>query len=686
MKKNKTEYVVPKGMRKSKMKSALKSIPRKIKFYFSMHRFARLLAILFVILCVVYAVKSVILNLRYQNLASNIMIQDMDEYMISQKDIPSDINGMSVYDKYTMGLDYREGSDTDHDGLTDKEEIEVYNTDPLKASSSGDLYTDGYKVSNGMDISRNYNYSNDREFLSNDCKEISLKAACAEDFNAVIEDCTDRYSLENWGIDKVYKGYFLYNFSGQISIDLTDILSSNSLEISDINVWIAKGAFLIDGLTDLEKCDYTVSENQIAINQDLEYSSHYYIFITSEKTLFNSLFAKKNDDKLQVNNAGTSSYKVLEVMAFGNITVYYPEQDTPEAEEQLITELGKRFSADISFKKASKVEMQLKYKTYYSIVPFLSGEELNKRFDKAGNGLWENAIIAVPAWIFSYGYDDVNNPIFGSANSTTNSGDFEQVAYNNYHTSFDPYKDELPFQNFGSKYNKSGNCAGIAYLTSYLYNQGTFPSNGNYGDITWNLTTDKDNATLMDAGLEDYKDKSFIDKNSGWNDVFIDDGLTSGEREFVKMIGAAWKETNDTFSFNDYLIDNQHGISWDNAEAIINRLDQGKIVTIGLAMKNGGHMMNIYDYYYVNNNEVLFRVYDNNIPQNHMDNYHLNCDGACYLQCKKVLNENGSYNMLYIYYPVAGDDDYIASSDPDLSQRSALVITDETLTLYNTNH
>ncbi len=56
---------------------------------------------------------------------------------------PSDIVGMSKYDKYAMGLSIQDGSDTDGDGLTDKEEIEVYGSDPLKKSTSGDLYDDG---------------------------------------------------------------------------------------------------------------------------------------------------------------------------------------------------------------------------------------------------------------------------------------------------------------------------------------------------------------------------------------------------------------------------------------------------------------------------------------------------------------------------------------------------------------
>ena len=55
------------------------------------------------------------------------------------KAIDSDIEGMSQYDKYEMGLSIEDGSDSDSDGLTDKEEIEIYDSDPLKASTAVDF-------------------------------------------------------------------------------------------------------------------------------------------------------------------------------------------------------------------------------------------------------------------------------------------------------------------------------------------------------------------------------------------------------------------------------------------------------------------------------------------------------------------------------------------------------------------
>lgn len=68
----------------------------------------------------------------------------------------SDIEGMTFKDKYDMGLTLAIDSDTDGDDLTDKEEIEIYKTNPLLFSTSGDMYGDGYKVKYGMDLTKKH--------------------------------------------------------------------------------------------------------------------------------------------------------------------------------------------------------------------------------------------------------------------------------------------------------------------------------------------------------------------------------------------------------------------------------------------------------------------------------------------------------------------------------------------------
>ena len=185
--------------------------------------------------------------------------------------------------------------------------------------------------------------------------------------------------------------------------------------------------------------------------------------------------------------------------------------------------------------------------------------------------------------------------------------------------------------------------------------------------------------------MSDYKTRYFVDENSSKEDNYIGAGLTYGEQEFLKMIGAYGMKVNDTLPYlQEYMISNHWSNDWSVAENMMNYLNQGKILNVGLYLKNGtGHEINIYDYYYNESGELIFRVYDSNIPQSKVEDYSLNCEGACYLQCKKVLRSDGTYGMAYLYYPISGEVEYIASSDMSLMEQSSIIVADENLNVLN---
>lgn len=80
-------------------------------------------------------------------------------YEIKNKPMPNINNWYELYDNVIEGINIadsttvsREGKlmvDTDHDGLTDQMEMDIYLTDPNKRDSDGDLYFDGEEVKNG---------------------------------------------------------------------------------------------------------------------------------------------------------------------------------------------------------------------------------------------------------------------------------------------------------------------------------------------------------------------------------------------------------------------------------------------------------------------------------------------------------------------------------------------------------
>lgn len=673
---------------KEKFLKKLYLLKLDIKNFFHYHKDVVRLLIIFLILLVVYGVKTGMTNMKMKNsLLGGLEVQDEKTFANSLKGKKSDIKGLSQYDKYKMGLDYHNGSDSDHDGLTDKEEIEVYNTDPLKSSTAGDLYTDGYKVAHSMDLKKTYKMKK-QTFPNNKCKEVILTADNAEDLNAVVEDVTKRYSLTDYGIDKIYKGFWISNYSGTVKLDLDKVFSKNNISKSDISIWVYKGDFLAYGLSDLEKCKYKMEGNQAVIIDKLTADTSYYIYVTGKKHILNSIFSSASH-KTQLNSSKDDQAifllkesPILHSLGLTKVDVYYPEQNDDEANikmEQRAVKLYnlKEDTDEINFIPLSVDKIQKKYKKLRDMMPKLETKD-GLVYNKDGKG---NKLLAL------FGYQFIDDGITADASgSGKNSDNSEKVVYKNHHTKFDPYVDELPFQNFASQYGHNGNCAGIARLTSYLFNTGSYPKNGNYNDIKWNLSTDKHNATLMNPGLNDYKSNSFVDDHSSSFDNYIStDKLTSGEKEFVKMIGAGYQEDNEKLPYmNEYMVSNGWTPDWSVAEHMMDYLNKGKILNVGLYLKNGsGHTITVYDYYYNYSGELIFRVYDSNIPQNHMDDVELNCNGACYLQCKKVLRSDGTYGMNYLYYPIAGETGYMASSNANLMSKSAIMVYDENLNILN---
>lgn len=144
------------------------------------------------------------------------------------KNTESDITGLSLFDKIEMGLDFYNGSDTDNDGLTDKEEIEVYNSDPLKMSTSGDLIPDSYKIAMGLEINSKYNME-DYEF-----EQYGLTKLYSAPDNITIDTTNVENAFSSiCERNKIYKGmnpligFDLVNVTGTTNIDFSDYMEDN---------------------------------------------------------------------------------------------------------------------------------------------------------------------------------------------------------------------------------------------------------------------------------------------------------------------------------------------------------------------------------------------------------------------------------------------------------------------------
>ena len=615
---------------------------------------------------------------------SGVMVDDFDKFMETKKNIASDINGLSQYDKYKMGLDYKDGSDSDNDGLTDKEEIEKYKTDPLKESTAGDLYTDGYKVKKNMDLFSVCEYKGKISFKHNHCSEVKLEADEPSDLNAVIDDYTNRYSLECYGINKIYKGYWMYNYEGTAKIDLTSVFKRNDIGYGDIKVWVIQGAFVVNGLSELEECVYKENGNAITLEYDFVKTNEYYIYITENKKV--SIGAALSTTTETSGIGFIYGFPVIEQLFGTGMHVDYLKMETEEKSKSLAkhsvnycnTHMGSKikYSDTGKVKKKSKSSINLKNKIFSMVLPIF------KYDPKEGENIFN--------FIFSYmPYSDSGYDIGAAPSNSNDRDDAEEVSDVE---GFNIYKDELPFQNFESEIGEGGNCVGIAHLTSYLYNKKKFPSsgsckckiNGKKKEIKWNLKKDPANKTLMDVGLYDYKNSSFVDEHSGNGTNYLSKELSKGEKQFKKMIGCYWTKGNKKINLNDYANTNGRHDDYTMIEKMIDYLDQGKIVDVYMLMKGGfGHAVNVYGYEYYDDKEVTFYVYDSNLPQDKRSGFELNFE-ICALQVKKLEDVNGKDKFEYLYYPLKGRNNitYMASSNQGLMSTNAIVILDENWNVF----
>lgn len=597
-------------------------------------------------------------------------IGDYDEYMETQKDVASDISGMSVYDKYIMGLELQEGSDSDYDGLTDKEEIEIYGSDPLAASTAGDLYSDGYKVEHGLDLFTYLDYEEEMVFPYIECDEVTITPATPTDFYTVVKDYTDMYSLEEYNIKEIYKGYCLYNYGGNVTVDVSDILVANDISLKDMQIYIVEGLYVMQGATELIQCRYEEQDNKLTLQYSFDDDAQYLIYITSKKQLTVSAMLEDVADSFFFGNSLDSeeSEKItgkgivygsplLEQLFGIHLKAYYAESDNKE-NTNIVYNLFVKYCdsykgmsiSNANIYSDSEVKIEAKQKIFDS---FLSYFELP--MDNDDTSRIRNAFFVYTKYENAYS----KNGVVIEETTTNNNG-------------FDKYVDELPFQNFESYIAPYGNCAGISHLTAYLYNTKSIPSSGSYeceidGDnqvVTWDIGKNTDNATLLNPGLSDYKNEDFIDELSATDNNYIQNSLSEGEKEFVNMIGCFWAEGNSKID-SSYLKASGTMEDYSILEGIMDYVDSGKIVDVYMYMRyGGGHAVNIYGYKHTAyEDQTIFYIYDSNIPQDDRNGYTVDrTNGTCMLQTIKVIDKVGNEKFIYAYWPMTSHESYQATN------------------------
>ena len=586
----------------------------------------------------VILVAAIIIGVRtYQNykIKKAYPISDIDmsydDYKEKLKEEVSEIKGMTKYDKLEMGLSPFE-DDSDHDGLTDEDELFKYDSDPAKMSTSGDFYSDKYKVDNNMDIHTKYDYDGTLEFRNNKSKDIILTPVTLEDIYATVEEIATPKDLEY----TVYKRYRLYNFTGSVSIDLTDIIDNNDVSIDNIDLYI----YRLGEAT--SKVKFATTGNVAALNYKFKMGDMYYIYAVNKQESkdkdvigdFNSLVSATVDSIVNEYHMETRCLAVVKpVISFvsshmgsqSGVKVYYVDTNDTYGKNTILSKM----SDAINLMGAINNNMD----TYYTVdcpdyIP-VTEERYNfllrkyEALDAASlmadhkyNGSTEDQSLSqYLTWCY-FEYNDIKDyEYYNNEENVIPVEEWEKKG-------FDMEKETLPFGNFATELSPNGTCMGICALTAKLHNTGSVPASGSYymddviGKINWDLTTDSDNATLMDRGLNDYKTEDFT-KSGSKSFIPSIDPQTDGERQFVNMVCSYWKNGNDKSKLNSSYRNHKYnnarsGYEYTNITEVMKKIDKGDVVICGLGTKQNAHAIILYDYVKNDDDSVDFLVYDCN--------------------------------------------------------------------------
>ena len=637
----------------------------------------------------------------------------------------SDISGMTKKDKVEKNLLPQDDADSDGDGLSDKDEIEVYHTDPLKASTSGDMYTDGWKVAHGMDVNKeevlDCNLSDIAK--TSDDKNVVLVPMSADSRNAVLYDATDmpyvkEHLKDGWG-----KAYSVSGFTGAFCINAENI-SENNKEPS---------VMIQEGYNKPEKTELIHSDDggQWYIpDYDFSVNESYTVYVMkgsggykdADVPLFNAIAEKASDIKLTDNKfkalAAYNGQNVFFKSHWQKPEFYYVSTGDKDIDNAFLTrflhDINLAFldspesytpadftaiSADEYHEKCLKLAKEHPFTRKY---PTEDEMALTKKNQKVSD---------IPMLLFTFGHYRWFTFSDGPA-----SDDIEQ-AVQQYTEGSDLTDEVFTFPNF-STFRTSGVCAGIADYIMTLRNTGSFPSSGSYKvtpyltsplsseerknreEESWDLSTDKDNKTLTDRGLSDFKNKDFVKNHTEIYNLYesssdseptkrnvLSSNLTEGETEFVKMIECKWQESNDNTADAKYMRSvRQAYYNYDLIKLMTKKIDEGKVIAIGAYLytpgknKNittpaGAHTVIAYQYKKQDNGDIVFYIYDPNFPES------ASVSSGYEMTVHKIHVTN--MDAFIYYYKPAGTDQYVITNWLDPYRIFEFIVYDENYNILN---
>ena len=543
-----------------------------------------------------------------------IVVDESDEInqrIEALKVIESDITGMSQYDKINMGLLPYNNSDSDGDGLTDKEEIEVYGSNPLLVSTAGDGIPDGYKIKNDLAVNKKYN-STDIGYSS--FSNITIKSL--NHSVAVISEI-EGYSMNGVPSEIVYS---ISNYDGELKIDFSEYILENK-------------EYLIFKKNDESNSEYEILKDKNGVvNFKTNGKDCVVGFVNINKsTTFDGLFDVEAPidemNTIEGNDSILICFPIMVLTGEAKFIIFEKSiVDKESTKSEILTEFfNNEFGeeAGFTFNVEHKYLNIVSYKTLSKVLNYVSsGAAFKKLLEDSDMSVSDEDIstfkniLSFFVVVLEIEADEWKE--LANQKSESPSEDVKGEKVSKYVSGFDVSKDALPFPNFGTYISEGGNCAGFALITTQLFNEYLYPEKATsiFKDISYSydISNKEYYSTFFDIHLNDYKDYSY------WTTTYPDmehlqrSEFLEEDRNFLDFIGYKWAEGND---IDKGLIWFNNELPWSDFEKVIDFFENNnKILNLSMSSGGSGHAVNAYGLEQDKDNPNIWYilVYDNNFP------------------------------------------------------------------------
>lgn len=584
---------------------------------------------LFIILLIVafMGYKSYKRNKEFEEAMNEAILMDSEEFFTEKLKEQSDLEGLTVEEKIGKGLLPFNDSDTDRDGLTDKEEIEVYHSDPLKASSSGDSIPDGYKVLHNLDLNKKYSDNEIQDsILFESINGVTLKDKKAENAYCYIRETDIKLSGS-----KVERAIRIDDYTGKIEIDFSDVVTDDkaymAFSLSDEMDSEAKEIKLKNGKVDLD-----IKENGITIG------------LIKRETV-NSV-ADDGNETIKGNKGIFIVSPLAYILGQRHILIVektFVDHKGKDRSEELTRKVSQALGVDVTVdhRYSQGLEFDILKKILgYMMTPRYFQDIAKKTNSEMSDENAESASQMMRVFI-TYGELEKGEwlnliELMQEPEDTEEVEEVKPEKPSKYVSTF-TRRDIFPFPNLSTYVSPGGNCAGISELTTQVFNRVYFPKEGSttMNDKSYSYkVTSSELDTLFDKYLDDYKDHDYW-KNT-YEDLLTRENLSEADQEFIDLIGCKWADSNVKYDSQIRFWETKY--DWSEMEDLLEYFENGDRICTVFFHGNITHAINAYGIEQDEDNPDIYRIliYDNNYPLG-------TCNGNPikeYIEVKKFTRKN----------------------------------------------